>query len=74
MKLLQTITVDGADMLLTVTKTNGKVMGERRWRGAAKYVYATKEFKDRGHVFVMAVPMVAKLDVKRGVDITDAVL
>lgn len=73
MKLHQKITVEGNDMVLTVTRANGKVMGERRWRGAAKYIYATKEFKG-GAVFVMAVPVAAKLDIQNGVDLKDWVL
>jgi len=74
MKLQQTIAVEGKDMVLTVTGVNGKVLGTRRWEGAAKYIYATKEFSDRGHVFVLAVPVAATLDIERGVDVTDAVL
>lgn len=65
MKYRQEITVEGEDMVLTIRSTVlNRLLGKRRWKGAAKYIYATKEFKDKGHVFVLAVPVAATLDIK----------
>lgn len=73
MKLIQEVTVEGDDMVLTVrnpfTKT---VIGSRRWKGAAKFIYATKEFEGKGHVFILAVPVQAGLDIKRGTGVSEA--
>lgn len=74
MKLIQEVTVEGDDMVLTVrSPATKKVIGTRRWKDAAKYIYATKEFKGKGHVYVLAVPVQAGLNIKKDTDVSEAV-
>ena len=70
MKYIQEVKVDGHDLILIVRRADAPA-GEGaahvvRWTGAARYVYTTKEFADRGHVYVLAVPVQAGLDVVPG--------
>jgi len=74
MKVIQEVSVDGQDLVVTLKDTAGKVLAERRWGGAARYVYATKEFSDKGHVFVLAVPVKAGLDIKGAEDFVERAL
>lgn len=71
MKCIQEVTVDGEDLVVSIYRARpcgmprwSTPMATRRWKGAAKYVYATKDFQDKGAVFVLAVPIKAGLDFK----------
>lgn len=62
-KYIQEVVVDGNDLLVSVRGVDDtKPLGLRRWKGAARYVYATKEFKGKGVVMVLAVPVQAGID------------
>ena len=70
MKCIQEVTVDGEDLVVSIYqarrfgkgKHSSTPMKTRTWKGAAKYIYATKDFADKGAVFVLAVPVTAGLD------------
>ena len=64
MQYIQEVTVDGNDLVVTIRNAvSQSLVGTKRWEGAARYVFATKQFSDRkSPTYVMAVPMKAGLD------------
>jgi len=74
LKLIQEVVVEGNDLVFVLRNpATDKVLGRKRWRDGARFVYATKEFTDRGHVHVLAVPVSANLEIDEN-DLADLVL